>query len=302
MSRCIVFEDGNIIQNINEITVWHGLFSRMLKNGEIIQFIQKNLPENSIFVIPRSDGNVIKNKNEGEYEDVNWSEIEPHIDYARKKNKVFILGVLSQIIEDTEVNCVYLPLDDDFFKNGISIYFPESSLIPWKDRSQELFWRGGCSGIGGNKSLRVKFVEIIQEYEKTSKVFLSKWWSENKNIPNNLFADRVDYTEFLKYKYFFIVDGNVIASSHMWGFASGCVPFMISNGIHWFSSFIKPYIHYIPVEYDLSNLIHQIEYVRSNDDVAENISKNAVEFSKTFFSSDFQKEYLRHNLNRFSKK
>ena len=94
----------------------------------------------------------------------------------------------------------------------------------------------------------------------------------------------------------------MIASSHMWGFASGCVPFMISNGIHWFSSFIKPYIHYIPVEYDLSNLIHQIEYVRSNDDVAENISKNAVEFSKTFFSSDFQKEYLRHNLNRFSKK
>ena len=299
MSKCIVFEDGNIIHSINEPALWDGLFSKMLKDGEIMQFIQQNLPQNSIFVVPRSDGNVIKNKNEGEYNDINWSEIEPYIDYAKEKNKIFILGVLCQIIEDKDINCVYLPLDDYFFKNGTNCYFPESLLIPWKDRSQELFWRGGCSGIGGNKSLRVRFVEIIQEYEKNSNVYLSNWWSENKNIPDNLFGDRVHYLEFLKYKYFFIVDGNVIASSHMWGFASGCVPFMISNGIHWFSSFIKPYIHYIPVEYDLSNLIQQIEYVRTNDDIAENISKNAVEFSKTVFSSEFQKEYLRHNLNRF---
>ena len=88
MSRCIVFEDGNIIQSINESAVWDGLFSKMLKDGEIIQFIQQNLPQNSIFVVPRSDGNVVKNKNEGEYNDINWSEIEPYIEYAKQKNKV----------------------------------------------------------------------------------------------------------------------------------------------------------------------------------------------------------------------
>ena len=78
----------------------------------------------------------------------------------------------------------------------------------------------------------------------------------------------------------------------MWGFASGCVPFLISSGKCWFTHLIKPYVHYIPVNYDLSNLIEQIDYIQNNDDVAESIASAALQFSKDFFSSEYQKKYL----------
>ena len=111
----------------------------------------------------------------------------------------------------------------------------------------------------------------------------------------------IHYTEFFKYKIFFIVDGNCIASNHMWGFASGGIPFLISNGRCWFSHLIEPYVHYMPVKYDLSNLIEQVEFIKNNDHFASIIAKNASMFSKEYFSSSFQKKYLLEKMNKFCK-
>ena len=66
-----------------------------------------------------------------------------------------------------------------------------------------------------------------------------------------------------------IIDGNVIASNHMWGFACGCVPFIISNAKCWFTEFLIPHVNYIPIQYDLSDLKEKIEWVINNDSEAE---------------------------------
>ena len=301
MSKCLVFEDGELINDINYDKLWSGYFSEVNKNGPIINFIKNNLPKNTIFVVPKSDGN-IKKQHSIDYKDIEWNEIQPFIDYAKNKNKTFILGVLSHVDkEEEDINYLYIPLDDNFFENGVEHYFPNDNLLSWKDRSSDLCWRGGCSGVLGGDSLRVNFVKKLFGYPNAENIRLSNWWSENKNIPSEYFADRINYTEFLKYKIFFIVDGNVIASNHMWGFASGCVPFLISNGKCWFSWFIKPYVHYIPINYDLSNLIEQIEYIKNNDEIAEKIASNALQFSKEYFSSDYQKKYLLENINKFTR-
>jgi len=296
----IVFEDGDLIKNITQDTVWDGQFSKVHRDGSLIKFIKSSLPKNTIFVIPRSDGNINISKKDNEYSDVDWKTIQPYIDDAKEKNKVFILGTLCQVSKEPDINYLYLPLDDTFFENGIINSFPENTL-PWKERSSDLCWRGGCSGVGGLESLRVRFVKKLYDYPNSEKVRLSTWWSENKNIPSQYFHNRIHYTEFMKYKIFFIVDGNVIASNHMWGFATGCVPFLISNGICWFSSFIVPYVHYIPVNHDLSNLIEQIEFVKNNDEKAEQIAKNALEFSKKYFSKEFQEDYIKSSIRDFIK-
>ena len=298
--NCIVFEDGEIIQDIKYNTLWSGLFSEVSKNGSVINFIKNNLPQNTVFVIPHSDGNVKPNNNNNEYNDIEWSEIQTYIDYAKSKNKTFILGVLSHIGKmEKGINYLYIPLDDNLFENGINHVFSENTIPSWNNRINELCWRGGCSGINGNNSLRVNFVKKIFNYPGSQNVRLSNWWSENKNIPTEYFADRIHYTDFLKYKIFFIIDGNVTSSNYMWGFASGCVPFLISNSSCWFSELIKPYEHYIPVNYDLSNLIEQIEYIKNNDNVAEKIAKNALMFSQIHFSSAYQKKYLLENLSLY---
>jgi len=305
MSSVLVLEDGEVLQNMDYNVFWAGMFSVTSRHGIIMQFIQENAPTNSVIVIPRTDGNIKRSTPENEMRGTAFHQIQPFIDYAKSKNKVFILGVLGQTLyQEPDINYLYLPLDDGFFENGIEHSFPRDKLIPWDERSNNLCWRGGCSGGGGNESLRVRFVDKLYNYPGAENIRLSRTWSENKNIPSHLFAneniDRVDYTEFLKYKIFFIVDGNVIASNHMWGFASGCVPFLISNGICWYQELIRPYVHYIPVNYDLSNLIEQIEYIKNNDDVAQKIAENAVGFSRTRFSCQFQKDYLRKKMHSFS--
>ena len=108
------------------------------------------------------------------------------------------MGVLSQVDKEEEgINYLYIPLDDDFFENGIEHYFPHNSLSPWTERSSELCWRGGCSGINGGNSLRVNFVKKLFDYPGSENVRLSNWWSENKNIDTKYFGDRINYTEFL---------------------------------------------------------------------------------------------------------
>jgi beta-1,4-mannosyl-glycoprotein beta-1,4-N-acetylglucosaminyltransferase len=298
MLKCLFFEDGVLIDNTIKDSLWNGLFSKVIPYGPLVKYIQSCLPKNTVLIIPKSDGNINKNK-DNKWHDVDWEkEIQPYINYAKEKNKIFILGTLCQTDVEKDINYLYLPLDDEFFEHGIDF---NKQVIPWEDKKSDLCWRGGCSGVGGLESIRVRFVDKIFKNNPNTNIRLSNWWSENKNIPNEYFAERIDFSEFFKYKIFFIVDGNVIASNHMYGFATGSIPFLISNGICWFSHLIIPYVHYIPVNYDLSNLLEQIEWVKNNDDKAKIIADNALIFSKEYFSSEYQKKYIKESIEKICK-
>lgn len=82
------------------------------------------------------------------------------------------------------------------------------------------------------------------------------------------------------------------------GFATGCVPFIISNARSWFTPFLIPYVNYIPINYDLSNLKEMIEWVINNDLEAQEIAKNALLFSKTIFTPEFQKKNIIDQINK----
>jgi hypothetical protein len=290
----IIIEDGNIKQTISNNILWDGKFSKALANGPIINFLQTYLPKNTLMVIPTSDGN-INRKHNNQYHDVDWdTQIQPYIKYAKENDKIFILGTLAQEFEEPDINYFYLPLDDDFFNHGVNHFFPP--FILWENRSNQLCWRGGCSGYGDGDSIRIKFVKKIYDHDPNTDVRVSTWWSENKNIPEQLFSNRIDHTEFFKYKIFFIVDGNVIASNHMYGFASGSVPMFISKAKCWFTNLLIPYVHYIPIQYDLSDLIEKIKWVNENDELAKKIAENAYKFSEKYFSPEYQKEYIKNRI------
>jgi len=175
-----------------------------------------------------------------------------------------------------------------FFLNGVKHYL--NNLPLWKDRKSTVFWRGGVSG-GQLESIRCRTVHKLLDYPD-SDVKLTRGWELPNVIPDNFFSDRVNYRDFLDYKIFLVIDGNCIASSHMWAFGTGCVPLIISDAKCWFNKFLIPFVNYIPINYDLSNLIEQIEWVKNNDAEAEQIGKNALQFAYHNFSPSFQEKYL----------
>jgi len=284
----LIINNGQLIQYGNNYGVWDGLYSKAHVNGAIINYLKKYLIElnfkgiNTLCTIIQTDGH-IQRKHIVEYEKL-----------AIKEKKILIVPTLGQVIEDENLNYLYMPLDDYFFENGIIDTFKQY-WTNWKDKKDMAIWRGSCSGPGNN-SIRIQTVKKLINYPYAN-VKLIKNWHENKNIPENYFNDKIDLCEFFKYKIFLIIDGNILASNHMWGFATGCVPFLISNAKCWFSDFLKPFVNYIPIKYDLSDLIEKIEWVRNNDELAEKISKNALEFAYDIFSASFQQSYLKVSIN-----
>jgi hypothetical protein len=286
----IIIDNGSVSQIGNLNTLWDGMYSKACINGSIVNYLKSYLTElhskniNTLCIILQTDGN-IQRKHIAEY-----------IEQAKKENKTLIIGTLGQTIDSKEsnLNYLYLPLDDHFFSNGVLNTFKQH-WVKWEDRKSMALWRGGCSGFG-NDSVRIRTVRTLINYTYAD-VKLNRYWYENKNIPHNYFADKVDLIDFFNNKIFLIIDGNILASNHMWGFATGCVPFLITNAECWFSEFLKPFVNYIPIKYDLSDLIEKIEWVRDNDELAEKISRNALEFVNDIFSADFQHAYLRVSIN-----
>jgi glycosyltransferase involved in cell wall biosynthesis len=287
MSKYIVIKNGEIIKSNNGWGVlWCGLFSKASFDGSIVNFIMnylKQINKSTILALKQHDGNIND-------EIINFSK-----EFVRE-NDILIVGTLAQVIEDKGLNYLYFPLDDNFFENGVHHYFQNIPL--WNERKAIAYWRGGFSG-GGKESARYRVVEKLLDYDKAD-VKITPWggWENGKDIPDNFFDGRVHYTEFLKYKIFMIIDGNVIASNHMWGFACGCVPFIISNAKCWFTEFLIPHVNYIPIQYDLSDLKEKIDWVINNDSEAEKIAQNALKFSREVFSSEFQKKYLIDKINK----
>jgi glycosyltransferase involved in cell wall biosynthesis len=287
MNNYLLIKNGEIIKsNIVHGIMWSGIGSNASFDGNIVKFIMnylKQINKSTILVLYECDGN-INNK---------------IIHFSKEfvtENDILIVGTLGQVIEDKILNYLYFPLDDDFFENGINYYF--QNIPSWNERKAIAYWRGASSG-GGKKSARYRVVEKLLDYDKAD-AKITPWggWENGKDIPDNFFSDRVHYTEFFKYKIFMIIDGNVIASNHMWGFASGCVPFIISNAKCWFTEFLIPHVNYIPVQYDLSDLKEKIEWVINNDCEAEKIAQNALKFSREVFSSEFQNKYLIESINK----
>ena len=285
-SKYIIFKNGEIIDKMaddNDV-LWGGAFSTASFNGSIVQFVTeylKKINKSTLFILIQSDVNIL-------YEHLKNDCI--------TNNENVIVATVAQKKEDDRFHYLYVPQDDGFFENGISHYF--QNIPSWNERKAIAYWRGGCSG-GGYDSIRCRVVEHLLNYDKADVKYTYIWWKRESGIPEHFLSNIVDYTEFLKYKIFMIIDGNGIASNHMWGFASGGVPFMISNTKCWFYEFLVPFVNYIPIQYDLSDLKEKIEWVINNDSEAEMIAQNALQFSREVFSSEFQKKYLMDKINQF---
>jgi len=292
--ECLVINNGVLEEPIPNRSLWNGKYSVAESRGVIAQYIQTVLERvqeetdiSVLCVIPCTDGNL------------NRGHLAEYIERSKKNNQVLVLGTLGQSFEDAienDIRYLYIPLDDHFFQYGIEHLLVDAEQIPWSERITKAVWRGGCSGAGTDTA-RIRTVAALVDSPEIADVKLGWWWSENKNIPAHFFGNRMEVQEMMKYKMILIIDGNVIASSHMWSFASGAVPLLISNAQCWFSDFLVPFVNYVPVAYDLSDLQEKIYWVLDNDAEAEEIAHRACEFARFYFSPEIQREYLSNTIN-----
>ncbi len=161
----------------------------------------------------------------------------------------------------------------------------------WKNKQEIAFWRGGTTGNGPYQ------MDNWFNHPRSKLALLTKYYPDlidsgfttyagveplvKQEMENNLTS--VSWTvhkDHLKYKYLVVPDGNTCTYPryYLGLFSNSAVIKQDSDQIQWFYRALEPFVHYLPVENDFSNLPEQIQWARENDDKMKCISKNATEF------------------------
>lgn len=76
----------------------------------------------------------------------------------------------------------------------------------------------------------------------------------------------------------------------------------MTNSVLWFYGTIKPYVHFIPVAEDFSDIFTQLEWAKTHDEQCKEISENARQLAAEVLSQETNYLYLYRLLEEYSKK
>lgn len=189
----------------------------------------------------------------------------------------------------------------------------------WYSKIEKLFWRGTPTGrnytISNISNLpRVILVNLSLLYPHLidAKFIHDGLYVKDKdgknleklvNIVNR--NDELKYfveENHLKYKYLISVDGNVAAWKRVpWIMVSNSVLFLQHKFVQYFYVAMKPYVHYVPLKDDVSDIFEKIDWAKKHDKEVKQIADNASIFIKKCLLSENIEEDFILILNEYSK-
>ena len=177
----------------------------------------------------------------------------------------------------------------------------------WKYKRADCIWRGAPTGIQDCD-------EEPKNWKNTRMAFCYKWkykfdvgitttwnrWDSNYLKPSTSIHEMLDY------KYIISLPGNDKDSGINWKLASNSVVLMAPPKIEsWLmEGLLKPWIHYVPLADDYSDLDKIVEWCKNNDEKCQEIVKNANIFMKQFENMETEIEIFNmikeHYKNTFT--
>eukprot|EP00594_Rhizosolenia_setigera_P009335 CAMPEP_0178964752 /NCGR_PEP_ID=MMETSP0789-20121207/15863_1 /TAXON_ID=3005 /ORGANISM="Rhizosolenia setigera, Strain CCMP 1694" /LENGTH=360 /DNA_ID=CAMNT_0020649585 /DNA_START=262 /DNA_END=1344 /DNA_ORIENTATION=+ len=162
--------------------------------------------------------------------------------------------------------------------------------IPWEEKDSRLVWRGSPTGTNKRmgkfkKGPRVQAVTTNFHYdEKDIDVAFDKG---SKSYPQ-FTKCKLSMRQQLRYKYILSIEGNDISSGLKWQLASNSVVFMAKPTVvsYAMEHMLVPFLHYIPLNDDYSNLMEMVEWARANDEKCRWISQQATEYMNRLYGTE----------------
>lgn len=98
---------------------------------------------------------------------------------------------------------------------------------------------------------------------------------------SDLTKDRASISTHMQYKYQIVLDGTTaVCPGYAWRLLSDCCVFKVDSILyHWYHTGLIPWVHYIPVKTDLSDLIEKVLWAMENDSKAQEIALNGRKFA-----------------------
>ena len=186
----------------------------------------------------------------------------------------------------------------------------------WESKKPTAVFRGSTTGSGvtTDTNMRLKASLLSHSKKDNSDNYLdagiTKWNLRPRKHEKSEYLETIDISKFpfglvdyltpeeqSNYKYILNIDGHVSAYRLSIELSMNSVVLLVdSEWKLWFSYMLEPYVHYIPIKSDLSDLIEQVKWCRNNDKKCKEISKKSKEFYKIYLQKDGIFDYLQKIL------
>ncbi|KAF6215058.1 hypothetical protein GE061_009807 [Apolygus lucorum] len=147
----------------------------------------------------------------------------------------------------------------------------------WDEKEDKVFWRGRDSN-----EARLKLIDISRNYPNLFNSSLTNFFFFKDK--EDIYGPKVKHISFFKffdYKYQLNLDGTVAAFRFPYLLVGDSVVFkQQSDYYEHFYHRVLPWVHYIPVKSDLSDLVEKVQWAKDNEESAKTISKNARKFAR----------------------
>lgn len=201
---------------------------------------------------------------------------------------------------------ILLPLED--------LYIPSYYIDILKDdisfnkKLKNCVWRGTNSGYFFDKTTkRASRKDLLLKYSKNDKyniglsdityVYMDKE-PINYNL-NEYIKPRLTIKEQLNYMFIISVEGNDFATNLSWIMLSNSVPLMPVPYVETWKMEQKliPYIHYVPLNNDFSDLDKKMEWCLNNLDICEEIAYMSKLYVLQFFDKNKENNIIKEVIN-----
>lgn len=231
--------------------------------------------------------------------------------------------ILSMVKHDNYAD-IPIPTADDWARCNIDRgYFigcrgvEVTSVKSWNDKIDRAVFRGSSTGAGCdiNTNMRLKLADMTMDYPQILDAGITKWNTRPRKLKDssrlqvqNIHKFRFGLVSPLtpeqqsSYKYVINVDGHVSAYRLSSELSYGSVILKVDSEWElWFFKHLQPWVHYIPIESDLSDLVEKIQWCIENDSVCCKIAQNAVEFYNEYLCRDTVLDYMRDVLSSITR-
>lgn len=204
-------------------------------------------------------------------------------------------------------------------------YYKINNEVKWEDKIQTALFRGSATGsmeIEYNQRLQISKLDTLWKLTKPDLLDAGiVSWNSRDKIDSKLqinyikpsqmkkigieLKKRIPMNEQIKYKYIINIDGHSSPNRTSYLLQMGSLILMVESkyvvgNVCWYTNLIKPYEHYIPIKYDLSDLESQIIWCIKHDKDCKKIVDNAKELYETHFNKKSILEYSAYLFNQIS--
>jgi len=168
--------------------------------------------------------------------------------------------------------------------------------IAYKLKRNSIVWRGNSTGYTTRKS-------VVDRYN-AHPIFNIGFNELVHNVTSNLpTKDYLSIEKQLTYKFILSVEGNDVASGLKWQLYSNSVVIMAKpTCVSWaMEDLLVPYVHYIPVKADYSDLEEAFNWALTHEAECIAITKAANAFIEQFLDEKNEQEIHRRILTRYIK-